>query len=60
MIHSSYDEKGRTYLEAKGNLAAEKKDKVASRLQDKQSKRYKAQGSQAPVETEEEDTESLL
>jgi len=59
LIHSSYDEKGRTYLEAKGNLPAEKKDKVAARLQDKLSKAYKAQGS-APVEEEPEEMTGLL
>ena len=59
LIHSSYDEKGRTYLEAKGNLPAEKKDKVAARLQDKLSKAYKAQGS-APVVDDTEEMTGLL
>ena len=53
LIHSSYNAKGQTYLEAKGNLPAEKKDKVAARLADKESKAYKAQGTKA-VEVEEE------
>ena len=60
LIHSSYNAKGQTYLEAKGNLPADKKDKVAARLQDKLSKRYKAQGNSASVEVEEEEMTGLL
>ncbi len=59
LVHSSYNAKGQTYLEAKGNLPAEKKDKVAARLQDKKSKAYKAQGASAPV-VEEEEMSGLL
>jgi len=56
IIHSSYDAKGRTYLEAKGNLPADKIEKVAKRLKDKITKEWKALGNSAPVVEEEEMT----
>jgi len=52
-IHSSYNAKGQTYLEAKSGTPAEKINKVAERLKDKETKAYKQQGS-APLEQEEE------
>ena len=62
LIHSSYNAKGQTYLEAKSNAPAEKINKVAERLKDKESKRYKqaqVNGSDAPFEVE-EDVDSIL
>ena len=56
IIHSSYNAKGQTYLEAKSGSPAEKVDKVAARLKDKVSKAYKAQGSAAAPLAEEEMT----
>jgi len=60
IIHSSYDAKGRTYLEAKGNLPADKIEKVATRLKDKITKEWKALGNSAPVEEAEEEMTGLL
>lgn len=63
VIHSSYNSKGQTYLEAKSNLKAEKIDKVGSRLKDRTTKRYKAAQASASLGTEveeSEETESLL
>ena len=59
IVHSSYNQKGQTYLEVKANTDAEKIYKVAERLKDKETKEYKKL-SVAPVETEEESHESLL
>jgi hypothetical protein len=59
LIHSSYNAKGKNYLEAKSNSEAEKIVKVAERLNDKESKRYKQSLTQASY-AEEESTESLL
>jgi hypothetical protein len=59
LIHSSYNAKGKNYLEAKSNSEAEKIVKVAERLNDKESKRYKQSLTQASP-AEEESTESLL
>jgi hypothetical protein len=42
VIHSSYNAKGQTYLEAKSNEPADKINKVLERLKDKESKAYKA------------------
>jgi len=56
IIHSSYNAKGQTYLEAKGNQPAEKIEKVATRLKDKITKEWKALGNSAPVVEEEEMT----
>ena len=59
LIHSSYNAKGQTMLEAKEGKPAEKIDKVADRLKDKESKAYKSRDVSAPLE-EEDDGESLL
>lgn len=40
-IHSSYNEKGQTYLEMKDKAPAEKIYKVAERIKDKETKEYK-------------------
>jgi len=60
IIHSSYNAKGQTYLEAKGNLPADKIEKVATRLKDKITKEWKALGASAPVEDEPEEMSGLL
>ena len=52
-IHSSYNAKGQTYLEAKSGSPAEKIAKVAERLKDKETKQYKQQGLTPQVEEEE-------
>lgn len=41
LIHSCYNAKGQTYLEAKSGQPADKINKVAERLKDKESKAYK-------------------
>lgn len=41
IIHSSYNAKGQTYLEAKNDDEAKKIEKVGDRLQDKYTKRFK-------------------
>lgn len=58
IIHSCYNAKGQTYLEAKGNAKADKIVKVAERLKDKETKAYKTKDSM-PFE-EEVSTDSLL
>ena len=64
LIHSSYNAKGQTYLEAKSKADAEKIDKVAARLKDKVSKQYKASMAEAESAfggtVEEEPTSGLL
>lgn len=60
-IHSSYNEKGQTYLEAKTGEQASKITKVAERLKDKETKQYKAyNGSPVEIEEEDEPSSSLL
>ena len=60
-IHSSYNAKSQTYLEAKNSTPADKITKVAERLKDKETKRYKqAQVSGVAVEEEEVSSGSLL
>lgn len=61
VIHSCYNDKGQTYLEAKNGDEASKINKVGERLKDKESKAYKQRATQdeAPFE-EEEESESLL
>ena len=51
-IHSSYNAKGQTYLEAKSGTPAEKITKVAERLKDKETKQYKQSLASVPVEEE--------
>jgi hypothetical protein len=62
IIHSSYNAKGQTYLEAKSGSPAEKVTKVGERLKDKESKRYKASLTQVADTSieEEDDNDSLL
>ena len=59
IIHSSYNAKGQTYLEAKAGTPAEKITKVGERLSDKISKAYKLRDLDA-VEPEEEETSGSL
>lgn len=61
IIHSCYNIKGQTYLEAKDGVEASKIYKVSERLKDKETKAYKnAQVSGVALEEEEEESESLL
>ena len=60
LVHSSYNAKGQTYLEAKSNAPAEKIGKVAERLKDKESKAFKASKVGGAFVMDEEDTGSLL
>ena len=60
LIHSSYNAKGQTYLEAKSGSPAEKITKVGERLSDKISKAYKLRDLDASAPEEEEDGGSLL
>lgn len=53
VIHSCYNAKGQTYLEAKSGSSADKVKKVAERLKDKESKAYK-QSQSGAVEVAEE------
>jgi len=58
-LHSSYNEDGKTYLEAKGNLPADKKDKVAKRIKDVKTNNYKNRD-ESEDEVQEEEMTGLL
>ncbi len=60
LIHSSYNAKGQTMLEAKEGSEAVKITKVGERLKDKESKAYKASKAGLNQVEEEESGESLL